>query len=152
MPLQTGKSPGVDFIHPKIYSYGSLCNYWDSIGCLAAQLSHLSITLRLGVAENAAFPISYGIELRNRIQRMERRRDPGVDFGKYLSEENDEVNRYLTSLDLGKGRGAKPGATTFDAFRKKSNNHKGSGPNGAPKGNGKIIRREQQRGDYSLGT
>ena len=58
---------------------------------------------------------------------MARGRDPAVDFGKFLSEEKDAVDRYVKSLDLGKGRGTTPGATTFDSFRGKSHTPKGSG-------------------------
>ena len=79
---------------------GDLCNAWKAFGGLAAQLSHISIALHLGIAENAAFAIAYDSDLRNRIQRLARRRDATLDFGKILSEENDEVKRYLRPLDL----------------------------------------------------
>ena len=54
---------------------------------------------------------------------------------KILSEENDDVKRYLKSLALGKGHG--PAAeTTFDGFREKSP-PKVSGHKGTPRGNSK---------------
>ena len=114
---------------------GDLCNSWKAIEGIAAQLSHLSIAIRLGIAENAAFAIAYDCEVRDRTQRMARRRDSAVDSGKYIIGENDGAKRYLKSLGLGKGRVNVPGATTFGAFRKKSNTN--SDPKGAPKGNGK---------------
>ena len=96
---------------------------------MTAQLSHLSIALHLGVIENGAFAIAYDSEARNRTQRLARRRDATLDFGKLLSEENDEAERYLKSIDLGKGRGPGPG---------KGKGQKGSDPrkggNGKPSG------------------
>ena len=116
---------------------GDLCNSWKSFGCLAAQLSHLSISRQIGVAENATFAIARGSELRHLIQRMARKRDSNADVGEILSEENDEVKRYLKSLDLGNGRWGEAGATTFGASRKKSNIRKGSVPKETPNGKGK---------------
>ena len=93
----------------------------------------------LGVTENAAFAIAYDRELGNRIRRMARRRDPAVAFGKPLSEGGDGAQRCLKSLDLGQGSGNAPGATAFDAFRrKKSHAPNGSDPKGTPKGDGEI--------------
>ena len=111
---------------------GDLCNSWKAVGGLAAQLSHISIALHLGIAENAAFAIAYDNELRNRIQRLARRRGAALDFGKLLIGENDEVKRYLRPLDLGKEGGNIHGATTFDSSRRPR--MKGFDPNAASKG------------------
>ena len=69
---------------------GDLCNSWEVFGGLAAQLSRISIAPRLAVTEYASFAIARDVELRNSIRRMARRRDSAVDFGKFLSGENDE--------------------------------------------------------------
>ena len=113
---------------------GDLCNAWKEFGGLSAQLCHLSVVLHLGVTENGAFAIAYDTEMRLRLQRLARRRDSSVNFAKFLSEENDEVKRYLKS-DLGKGR---PPQTTERPPPKKpfgKKNNKGDNPNFIPTGN-----------------
>ena len=82
---------------------GDLCNAWNEFGGLSDQLCLLSVVLHLGVAENAAFAIPYDCEMRQRLQRLARRRDSTIDFAKFLGEENGEVGRYLKT-DLRKGR------------------------------------------------
>ena len=113
---------------------GDLCNAWKLFGGLSAQLSHLSVVLHLGVVENGSFAIAYDTEMRLRLQRLARRRDSSVDYAKFLSEENDEVKRYLKS-DLGKGRPATGKAPTKKPFLKKGGpNLKGNNPNFIPTG------------------
>ena len=119
--------------HLRFIICGDLCNAWRDFGGLSAQLSHLSIVLHLGVIESAAFAISYDCELRNRIQRLARKRDSNVDFAKLLSEENEDVKRYLKS-DLGKGKGAVS----------EPNRPPGKGPKGKNKGNGKNAEPSDQ--------
>ena len=111
---------------------GDLCNDWKDFGGLSAQLCHLSVALHLGVAENAAFAIACDCEMRQRLQRMARRRDSSLDFAKFLSEENDEAGRYLKS-DLGKSR---PPQTTERPFVKKQfvKKNKWDNPNYIPTG------------------
>ena len=82
---------------------GDLTDSWGSFGGLQAQFSHLSIVLHLAVVETAAFAIAYDMELRTKIQRMARKRDSTADFAKLLSEENEEIKRYLKE-SLGKGK------------------------------------------------
>ena len=69
----------------------------------SAQLPQLSICLHLGVAGNADFAIFYDRELRNRIQRLARKRDSAVDIPRLISEENEDVKRHLKT-DREKGR------------------------------------------------
>ena len=76
---------------------------WGSFGGISAQFSHLSVVLHLAVTETASFAIAYDQELRQKIQRMARKRDSAVDFGKLLGGENEEIKRYLKG-SLGKGR------------------------------------------------
>ena len=54
------------------------------------------------MTENAAFAIPHDCEMRQRLQRLARRRDSTIDFAKFLGEENGEVGRYLKT-DFGKG-------------------------------------------------
>ena len=82
---------------------GDLCNAWRDFGGLGAQLSHLIIVLHLGVSGNDDFAISDDLELRNRIQRLERNRDSAVDYPRLLIEDNGDVKSCLKT-DLGKGR------------------------------------------------
>ena len=82
---------------------GDLTNSWCSFGGLQAQFSHLSIVLHLAVTETASFAIAYDQEIRLKIQRMARKRDSAVDFGKLSGGENEEIKRYLKE-SLGKGR------------------------------------------------
>ena len=104
----------------------------ESSGGLPAQLCHLSVFLHLGVTENAAFAIPYDCVMRQRLQRLARRRGSSLDFAKFLSGENDEVERYLKS-DFGKGR---PPQTTEKPFVKKQfvKKNKGGNPNFIPTG------------------
>ena len=82
---------------------GDICNAWNAFGCLAAQLSPIRVALHLGVTENAEFAISYDHEVRARIHRLARKRDPSADYAKFLSGENGEGKRYLKT-DLARGR------------------------------------------------
>ena len=82
---------------------GDICSAWSNFGGLAAQFCMLSAVIHLAVVETAAFAIAYDAELRGRTQRLARRRDTQVDFAKMLSEENEDVKRYL-EIDLGKGK------------------------------------------------
>ena len=95
-----------------------LRNAWKEFGGLAAQLPFLSVAPHLGVAENAAFAISYDHEVRARAQRLSRNRDITVDYAKFLSAENEEAKRYLIS-DLARGRPS-TGANPYVPGRKKS--------------------------------
>ena len=82
---------------------GDLTDSWGSFGGIQAQFSHLSIVLHLAVVETATFAIAYDHELRQKLQRMARKRDSTADFAKLLSEENEEIKRYLKE-GLGKGK------------------------------------------------
>ena len=95
---------------------GDLCDSWQHFGGLSAQLSLLSIVLHLAVVETANFAIAYDCELRARIQRLARKRDSKTDIIQMLTEENDEVKRYLKN-DLGKGKNAK--GSGFDPNRRR---------------------------------
>ena len=95
---------------------GDLCDSWQHFGGLCAQLSLLSIVLHLAVVETANFAIAYDRELRSRIQRLARKRDTKTDIILMITEENDEVERYLKS-DLGKGEVAKDSG--FDPNRRR---------------------------------
>ena len=98
---------------------GDLCNDWKDFGGLSAQLRHLGVALHLGVTENAAFAFPYDCEMRQRLQRMARRRVSSLDFAKSLSEENDEAKRYLKS-DLGKDHPPLSTQTTENRFKVKT--------------------------------
>ena len=72
---------------------------------------------------------------------MARRRDDAVGYSKFLSEENDEVERYLKS-DLRKGRPPLHTQTTENrrvenAFLK---NRKGVTPNFIPNGEKGVLK------------
>ena len=82
------------------------------------------------MVENGAFAIAYDTEMRLRLQRLARRRGSSVDFAKSLSEENDEVKRYLKS-DLGKGRPS-VGKGIPPATKKPFLKRKGDNPNFIP--------------------
>ena len=98
---------------------GDLCNAWKEFGGLATQLSFLSVALHLGVIESAAYAITYDLEVRNRAQRLARRRDTTVDFAKFLSEENEEVKRHIkTDLARAKAAGVPPYAPGRKKFPK----------------------------------
>ena len=115
---------------------GDLCNAWKEFGGLAAQLSFLSIVLHLGVAENAAFAISYDHEVCLRAQRVARRRDQTVDYAKYLSGENEEVKRHIKA-DLARVRpptGNAPYAPDRKKFPKGRPNNPPQGQQNLPHG------------------
>ena len=125
---------------------GDLTDSWSQFGGLQAQFSHLSIVLHLAVTETASFAMAYDHELRQKIQRMARKRDSTVDFGKLLGEENEEIKRYLKE-SLGKGR-ANVNQVPFHLRKQQSNVaenshhlHKGQKGDfqGYPQGKGKGV-------------
>ena len=131
LPTRSACRPG-SFICSGLSSPATFVTPGRSSGGLSAQISHLSIALHLGVTGNAAFAISYDSEVRQRLQRLARRRDSTVDFSKFLSEENDEAKRYLKS-ETGKGRPPPANQGGAEQKRKKFLK-KGDNPNYIPQG------------------
>ena len=69
----------------RFISTGDICLAWPNFGGLTAQFCLLSIALHLAAIETAAFAIAYDNELRERAQRVDRRRDTQVYFAKMIS-------------------------------------------------------------------
>ena len=64
---------------------GELCNARKDFGGMDAQLCHLRVVLHLRVTGDASCAISYDCEMRQRLQRLARRRGSSLDFAKFLS-------------------------------------------------------------------
>ena len=82
---------------------GDICNAWANFGVFSAKFCMISAVLHLAAAEAAPFAIARDAEFRGRARRLARIRDTQADCAKMISEENEDVKRYLKA-DLGKGK------------------------------------------------